>query len=108
MSGQERSYLRSIRNPVKRAYGFDYVNWLERGSMAEDTPPPAVPAGLSYMAAQAVRMRLADIRAKVAAECAREFEVDATDDTDDTSAAYRPAIPPEMPRATVRRVTWGS
>ena len=48
-------YLRAIRNPFKRAYGFDCLNaWLE------GQPFPSGPAEISYLAAQAVRMTLDD------------------------------------------------
>jgi hypothetical protein len=51
-------YKRSIRNPVKRFYAFDVHAALIAGQ-----PVPEAPAGLSYMAAQAVRMRLREILA---------------------------------------------
>jgi len=57
----ELRYLRSIRNPAKRAYGFDYLNWMDRTAIHEDEPEPKSPT-LSAMARQAVRMRLHAIR----------------------------------------------
>jgi hypothetical protein len=48
-------YIRAIRNRVKRAYAVAYLAYrLGEG------PEPADPRDLSYMAAQAVRMNLAD------------------------------------------------
>ena len=54
----ESDYLRSIRNPAKRDYAKRYLEALKAG-----TDPDAVghSSELSYMAAQAVRMRLHDI-----------------------------------------------
>lgn len=45
-----RDYIDKIRNPAKRAYADAFYDHLRNG-----TPEPARPAGLSYMAAQAVR-----------------------------------------------------
>ena len=48
-------YLNMIRNAKKRAYGFAYLNWMKGGAVGNSPDPPA---GLSVMAAQAVRMEL--------------------------------------------------
>ncbi len=48
-------FVNMIRNAKKRAYGFAYLTWLKGGAIG-DSPDP--PAGLSVMAAQAVRMEL--------------------------------------------------
>lgn len=50
-------YLGRIRNPIKRSYGVKYWDDLNNSNR----PTLAVPEGLSYMAAQAVRMTLQDI-----------------------------------------------
>jgi hypothetical protein len=50
-----RKYLGAIRNPVKQAYGVQYFAFL-RGAAEEPNDD-----GLSAMAAQAVRMQLAQI-----------------------------------------------
>ena len=57
MTEEAASYIRAIRNPIKRAYAEKYAAWNETGGAAETEP--LVPVGLSYMAAQAVRMTLA-------------------------------------------------
>ena len=51
-------YVRLIRNPVKRAYAAAYALHL-----CGVEPMPEKPAGLSYMAAQAVRLRLTALAA---------------------------------------------
>ena len=56
-------YLRAIRNPAKRAYGFDYADW--RIGLG---PEPERPAGLGYMAAQAVRLELLSLMGHVGGE----------------------------------------
>ena len=51
-----RTYIQRIRNATKRAYAEDvYRTIIGGGSLSVQ------PDGLSYMAAQAVRMNLADI-----------------------------------------------
>jgi hypothetical protein len=61
-----RAYIKSIRNHAKQDYASSYALHLLRGDPAPDTDDqirdgsPAYP-GLSYMAAQAVRMRLTDL-----------------------------------------------
>lgn len=64
MSGPEVAYLRRIRNPAKRAYGYAYSNWCDRGASREDEPSPEWPAGDApgYMAAQMVRIRINGFR----------------------------------------------
>ena len=48
------AYARRIRNPKKRAYAMSYLeSWLRHESTG-----PELPEGLSYMAAQAVRIEL--------------------------------------------------
>ena len=56
MSAEMAAYMRSIRNPAKRAYADQYWHW-RRGFVASADPP----GNLSYMAAQAVRIRVEDI-----------------------------------------------
>ena len=65
MSNYDESikYLRAIKNPYKRAYGFDMLNHLFRDDKRPERPPQ-----LSYLAAQAVRMTLNDILADKSAE----------------------------------------
>lgn len=48
------AYIRRIRNPAKRAYAEAYL----KAMVYHDSTPPEVPPGLSYLAAQAVRIRL--------------------------------------------------
>ena len=55
--GLAHRYIRKIRNKQKRAYADDYLNFM-RGQCVE---PVAHYRGLSYMAAQAVRLELTDI-----------------------------------------------
>lgn len=50
-----RRYIEGIRNPRKRAYATQYQAYL-RG--AAEMP---IPIGLSYMGAQAVRLRIREI-----------------------------------------------
>jgi len=62
---QERAaarYLGTIKNPHKRSYGVKYWAWLTTDAEFPDYDTDA----LSYMAAQAVRTRLVDIKAGVA------------------------------------------
>lgn len=49
-------YLGTIRNPHKRTYGVKFWQW-----MTTDAQCPEPHESLSYMAAQAVRIRLTDI-----------------------------------------------
>jgi hypothetical protein len=53
-----QNYIRRIRNPAKKDYAWDYFYHLKR-----EWPEPVKPAGLSYMAAQAVEMRLMELEA---------------------------------------------
>jgi hypothetical protein len=48
-------YLRSIRNPFKRTYGVKYFGYLQGNNLLPEAE------GISFMAAQAVRMRIQDI-----------------------------------------------
>jgi hypothetical protein len=66
MSDPERTYLRRIRNTAKRAYGYAYSNWCDRGASREDEPSPECP-GIGGMAAQAVRLSINAFRAEPAA-----------------------------------------
>ena len=51
-------YVKSIKSPRKRMYASRYLNWLRFGKKGyEPSNKDYVPA-LSYMAAQAVRIRL--------------------------------------------------
>jgi len=50
------AYVAGIRNPVKRGYAERYVRYLTHGGTA-----PSDPDDLSYMAAQAVRIRLGEL-----------------------------------------------
>ncbi len=52
-----QKYLRSIRNPRKWQYAKELTCWYVAGRIYGEPRP----VQLSYMAAQAVRMRLADI-----------------------------------------------
>ena len=49
------AYVRRIRNPLKQAYAQAYASFVATGGGVHE---PAQPTGLSYMAAQAVRMDL--------------------------------------------------
>jgi len=60
-------YVRLIQNPVKRAYAAAYALHL-----AGIEPVPEKPADLSYMAAQAVRLRLTALAADSYIEAAHE------------------------------------
>jgi len=51
------AYIRRIRNMAKRDYAQRYYTWLCAGSIGE--PPER--GGLSYMAAQAVRMEFTQL-----------------------------------------------
>lgn len=51
-----QSYITAIRNPRKRVYAQDYAMYLLHGGQIEPER-----GELSYMAAQAVRMTLADL-----------------------------------------------
>jgi hypothetical protein len=51
------AYIQAIRNPLKRHYAL-----LMIGHLSEGMPEPERPSGLSFMAAQAVRMQLAELR----------------------------------------------
>lgn len=58
-----RNTIDGYRNPLKRSYAASYYNYLRNGGTE-----PERPEGLSYMAAQAVRMQLGeDFRALLAA-----------------------------------------
>ena len=49
-------YIKGIRNEAKRAYAVAYLKWIRSGEQGDS--PEYV--GLSYMAAQAVRLNLRD------------------------------------------------
>ena len=52
-------YIESIRNPLKKKYARAYYQWLREPECVRGDSPEYAP--LSYMGAQAVRMRLTDI-----------------------------------------------
>ncbi len=58
MLTETQKYLRTLRSADKRAYAAAYVAWLKNPNASD---PPGRGA-LSYMAAQAVRMRLDSAR----------------------------------------------
>ncbi|HEU5407205.1 MAG TPA: hypothetical protein VFU48_05525 [Nitrospira sp.] len=51
-----RNYIDKIRNPLKRSYAASYYDYLRNGG-----DEPTRPEGLSYMAAQAVRLELGSL-----------------------------------------------
>jgi hypothetical protein len=53
---QAEKYIRRIRNPAKRFYG-----WQVLACKVNDAPLPPDPKGLSYMGAQAVRNALREL-----------------------------------------------
>ena len=53
MSEDPRNYIDSIRNRHKREYAASFYDYLRNGG-----EEPSRPEGLSYMAAQAVRLEL--------------------------------------------------
>lgn len=55
------TYVRSLRNPNKRAYARTYKVWRQNSNTPETEPCRQDYAPLSYMAAQAVRMRIDEI-----------------------------------------------
>lgn len=50
-----RAYIAAIRNPAKKAYAEAWARYMQRGGAEPDR------GGLSVMAAQAVRMWLAEL-----------------------------------------------
>jgi len=58
-------YCRSIRNDIKRRYALTYGSWAEYSDRNEQDMPRE--PRLSVMAAQAVRMRIDEIRRLYAA-----------------------------------------
>jgi hypothetical protein len=54
-----RRYVNAIRNDAKRDYARAYLLWLQCGRQDAE---PTRPEGLSFMGAQAVRHRLADLQ----------------------------------------------
>lgn len=54
MEWNVEKYINRIRNQKKKTYAQEYLEWLRVGD--DDAPDP--PEGLSYMAAQAVRMNV--------------------------------------------------
>ena len=50
---QVLSYVKRIKNPLKRDYALEYYGFAFYGE-----PYPERPSGLSYMAAQAVRLAI--------------------------------------------------
>jgi hypothetical protein len=57
MPPQVENYIRAIRNNIKRAYAYDYAQYL----LGKRRDAPMEPTGLSYMARQAVRMQLHEL-----------------------------------------------
>ena len=49
------TYIRRIKNPVKKAYATAVLRWMQNPGMNNE---PEFPDNLSYMAAQAVRHQL--------------------------------------------------
>lgn len=47
-------YARSLRNPAKRRYAYDYIAWLRSGQEGDEPER----GELSYIAAQGVRLNL--------------------------------------------------
>ena len=69
-SDKAKAYVRGIRNPAKRAYAQSYLLWLcQEGKDFRTGKPRTCPsgAGLSYMAAQAVRNQLDEYQRESAA-----------------------------------------
>lgn len=61
---QVGAYLKSIRNPTKHDYANHYADYLYSHLITghpQFTVEPSTPSQLSYMAAQAVRLRLQEI-----------------------------------------------
>jgi hypothetical protein len=56
--GEAFKYANLIRNAAKRRYANEYIAWLQNG--AEGLEPEH--NKISYMAAQAVRMTIADMK----------------------------------------------
>ena len=52
-------YINRIRNKAKKRYAKEYLAWLMNRCNGKE--PERIPYGLSYMAAQAVRMDLRDL-----------------------------------------------
>ena len=55
-AGETARYVKSIRNPLKREYAKAWLRFLTCGG-----EEPLDPQGLSYMAAQAVRLNLREL-----------------------------------------------
>ena len=61
------SYIRTLRNPRKRAYAWHYSRWLFQQMTTTNFSDPAPDhrdSNLSYLAAQAVRLRIGDLAAQ--------------------------------------------
>ena len=61
MSPQTAQYIRMIRNSRKREYAIRFWNYLEREAKGESPEPPRF-SSIGYMAAQAVRINLIELR----------------------------------------------
>lgn len=55
---QAHRYIKAIRNPAKRAYAEHYWAYLVDNIVRNVTTDSPQPSGLTYMAAQAVRLNL--------------------------------------------------
>lgn len=55
------AYIRAIRSPAKRTYAYAYLAHLGKTPAERFAAGDPEPQGLTYMAAQAVRLRLAEI-----------------------------------------------
>ena len=51
-------YINRIRNEKKRLYATEYLAWYNQVSLDNETMPSWRKLGLTYMGAQAVRMRV--------------------------------------------------
>lgn len=57
-------YANTLRNRLKRKYANAYISWLHGGASGPEVEHP----GLGYMAAQAVRMAIDDLKPYVERE----------------------------------------
>lgn len=64
VSDQMLKYIRGIKNSQKREYAVRYAIWLMRSENKNQTMEPT-PFNCSYIAAQAVRMRLETLKSQL-------------------------------------------
>ena len=70
------AYIEAIRNPSKRQYAHAYYQYLRSLRTPQPLPNPDRPAILSYISAQAVRMRRDSLLAdRIAEQTNAEEEV---------------------------------